>query len=123
MKTVLALVVCSLLSAVTLGQDPTKTTGMIVGTWKPTKGKLPAGTTVEFTKDGKMRINLKLCGKTVSAEGNYRVDGNRITTTDKGLRGKQETKTARIKKLTNTELIIEDAKGQTMEFKRVNESP
>jgi uncharacterized protein (TIGR03066 family) len=92
---------------------------MIVGTWKPTKGKLPVGTTFEFTKDGTMRINLNLCGKTVSAERSYRVDGNRITTTDKGPGGKEETKTATIKKLTATELVVEDAKGKTTEFKRV----
>jgi uncharacterized protein (TIGR03066 family) len=99
-------------------QDPTKTAGKIVGTWKPTKGEIPASTTVEFTKNGKMKLNIKAGGRTISLEGTYKVDGDKLTTTGKGPDGKEKTVTVKIKKLTDKELVIEDEKGKTEEFKK-----
>ena len=122
MRILCSLVVCLWATALppgARGQDPTKFPRKIVGTWKPTRGEIPPGTTVEFTKGGKMRLHINLGGQPVNAEGTYRVDGNRITTTSKGPGRKQETRTARIKKLTASELVFEDAKGETMEFRRV----
>jgi uncharacterized protein (TIGR03066 family) len=119
MKTVLALAVCSLLAPAAHAQDPTKIP-TIVGTWKPTKGEIPGGATVEFTKDGKMKLTVTFSGQTVTGEATYKVEGDRITTTRTGPDGKEKVATAKIKKLTSKELVIEDDKGRAMEFKRVN---
>jgi uncharacterized protein (TIGR03066 family) len=117
MKTLgFALVACVLLflPACSGGKNADK----IVGTWEATKGEMPAGSTVEFTKDGKMKINIKAGGQTVSVEGTYKVDGDKLTTTGKGPDGKEKTETVKIKKLTDKELALEDDKGKTEEFKK-----
>jgi uncharacterized protein (TIGR03066 family) len=120
MKTVLALAVWFLLSPAAHGQDPTKKPASIVGTWRPTKGEIPAGATVEFTKDGKMKLTVTVSGQTVTGEATFKVDGDRITTSRLGPDGKEKADTAKIKKLTDKELVIEDDKGRALEFKRVN---
>jgi uncharacterized protein (TIGR03066 family) len=88
----------------------------IVGIWEITKSaEAPAGSTVEFTKDGKLKFTINLNNKQASAEGTYTVDGDSINAI--GPKGEKET--IKIKKLTDTELITEDAKGKVDEFKRV----
>jgi uncharacterized protein (TIGR03066 family) len=95
-----------------------KNADKIVGTWEAVKGEVPAGSTIEFTKDGKMKLNIKAGGQTISVEGTYKVDGDKLTTTGKGPDGKEKTETVKIKKLTDKELVIEDEKGKTEEFKK-----
>jgi uncharacterized protein (TIGR03066 family) len=86
---------------------------LIVGTWEAVKGEMPPGTTVEFTKDGKMKANIKVGDKTMSMEGTYKVEGDKLTTS---MEGKSDTDT--IKTLNDTTLIIEDSKGKTNEMKK-----
>jgi uncharacterized protein (TIGR03066 family) len=91
----------------------------LVGTWEVTKSKgAPPGATVEFTKDGKMKMTFKEKGKEQSMEAMYSVDGNKITSTIKRPDGKEEKDTATIEKLTDTELVIKDKKGDIDEYKK-----
>jgi uncharacterized protein (TIGR03066 family) len=90
----------------------------LVGVWEVTKGEgAPAGATVEFTKDGKMLMNFKVNDKEVKIEGTYSVDGESIKTSFK-VEDKEIKETSKIKKLTDKELVIEDEKGKTEEFKK-----
>lgn len=65
-----------------------------------------------------MKLKVKSSDQTVTAEGTYKIDGDRITTASKGPDGKEKTQTAKIKKLTDKVLVIEDSQGKTLEFKR-----
>ena len=87
---------------------------LIVGKWEVAKGeRAPVGSVAEFTKDGKLKVNRKADGQTKSMEGTYKVEGDKITTTVEG-----ETETDTIKTLNDTTLIIEDAKGKTIEMRK-----
>lgn len=100
-----------------LAQDKKEPTNKekIVGIWEVTKSAdAPVGALVEFTKDGKMKLTAKIDGKEITLEGTYTVDGDKINTI--GPKGEKET--AKIKKLTDTELAVEDQKGKVDEFKR-----
>jgi uncharacterized protein (TIGR03066 family) len=90
----------------------------LVGVWEAAKGDLPKGSTVEFTKDGKIKIEVKAEGKSHSEEGAYELDGNTIKTTHKGKDGKEVKESLKIKKLTDEQLVTEDEKGKVDEFKR-----
>jgi uncharacterized protein (TIGR03066 family) len=87
----------------------------IVGVWEVTKSAdAPPGAVFEFTKDGKMKISFKANDKDMSMEMTYKVEGDTITATSPD--GKAEP--AKIKKLTDTELAIEDSKGKVDEYKK-----
>src|SRR4051812_41551523 len=54
----------------------------IVGKWTVTKadpGTVPAGTLVEFTKDGKMKVTGKKGDEEVTMQGTYKVEGKKIS--------------------------------------------
>jgi len=89
----------------------------IVGTWEITKSEsdAPKGATVEFTKDGKIKMTAKVEGHEISMEGTYKVDGDKLTTTMK-MGNKEKTETAKIKSLDDSTLKIEDEKGKVDEF-------
>lgn len=77
----------------------------IVGTWElvNTAGGFTAGSTFEFTKDGKLKINFK--GENARRdESAYTVDGDTISFSSSD--GVERDK-KKIKKLNDTELIIE----------------
>jgi uncharacterized protein (TIGR03066 family) len=91
----------------------------IVGTWEVTKSKdVPPGATLEFTKDGKLKMKATVEGERVTMEAAYTVDGDKITVVTKAPDGKEVRATATITKLTDTELVTKDEKGETDEFKR-----
>jgi uncharacterized protein (TIGR03066 family) len=86
----------------------------IVGTWEFVKSSEkdapPAGAmSVEFTKDGKMTMSMKMPGmdKPITAEGTYEVDGDTLKTKG-GPGGKDKTESVKIAKLTDKELITEE---------------
>jgi uncharacterized protein (TIGR03066 family) len=90
----------------------------IVGVWEVTKSEsAPAGATVEFTKDGKMIVNVKANDKDVKVEGTYTIDGDNIKSKLK-LGDKEKEETVKIKKLTDKELVTVDEKGKIDEFKK-----
>jgi len=90
----------------------------IVGTWEVTKSQdAPPGSTVEFAKGGKMKVTITLEGKTLTLEGTYKVEGDKIKSTLK--QGETEhSETIKIKTLTDTRLVTEDEKGKIDEFKK-----
>jgi uncharacterized protein (TIGR03066 family) len=97
-------------------KDDNKT--KIVAVWEVVKGDAPKGTTIEFTKDGKIKINLEADGKKIALDGSYELDGDSVKTVLKGPDGKEHKETIKIKKLTDTELTTEDEKGKTDEYKK-----
>jgi uncharacterized protein (TIGR03066 family) len=92
----------------------------LLGTWVVAKSKgAPPGATLEFTKDNKMKMTVKQDGKEQSMDATYVVEGNKIITTMKlPPDGKEKKETATIEKLTDTELVTKDEKGETDEFKK-----
>jgi uncharacterized protein (TIGR03066 family) len=101
--------------SVAIGQE--ETTKKLIGTWVLVKGDGPPGANVEFAKDGKMTLRADLGGKEFKIEGTYTVKDEAITSR-LSFAGKEKTEVSKIKKLTATELHIEDAKGQLEEYKK-----
>ena len=97
-------------------KDDTK--AKIVGTWEPTSGDAPKGSTLVFTKDGKLSINIEADGKKLSIEGTFEVDGKSLKTSLKGPDGKERKETMTIKSLTDKELVTVDEKGKEDTFKK-----
>src|SRR5262245_40100559 len=91
---------------------------LLVGTWEVTKSfdKGPAvGSTIEFTRDGKVMIKAKVEDKDVLREGTYKVDGDKITV---AMKDKDSKSTRSIKKISDKELVIENDDKKSVELKR-----
>ena len=94
--------------------------GKIVGSWEVVKadeGAPPVGSVIEFSKDGKIKITHKKDDKDVTIEGTYKVDGDKLAVTLK-VGDKEDKHTVTIKKLTATEMTVENDKGKSAEFKK-----
>ena len=89
----------------------------ILGTWEAVKGQIPPGTTLEFTKDGKLKVTIKLEDKTAVVEAAYKVEDQTLKITTKR-EGKEKTENVKIKTLTDTKLVTENEKGSVDEFKK-----
>ncbi len=93
---------------------------LIVGVWELTKaseGGPSVGTTMAFTKDGKVKVSGKADGKEFAFDGFYVVVGDKLTGTIKS-GDRTEEGTITIKKLTDKELVTRDEAGRVLEFKR-----
>jgi uncharacterized protein (TIGR03066 family) len=98
-------------------QDKTKNDQKIIGTWAVTKSEEAApGTTLEFTKEGKLKLTLTVGGKPIFLEGSYKVEGDSIKVSLKGPGGKEKTETVKIKELTDKKLVTVDDRGKIDEF-------
>jgi uncharacterized protein (TIGR03066 family) len=121
---VLGLLAC--LSSPTTAADKDKASNKekLLGTWELVKVEPksdeapPAGTTVEFAKDGKLTIMAKVGEKTISLKATYTLEGNKLKTSMKGPDGKEHTDTDTITKLTDEELVLKGAKEQVSTFKK-----
>jgi uncharacterized protein (TIGR03066 family) len=84
----------------------------LVGVWEAVKGSesLPIGSTIEFTKDGKLKMTIK-ADKSITLQGTYKVEGASFKSTLKE-GDKEHTETLKIDKLTDTELVVVDEKGK-----------
>jgi uncharacterized protein (TIGR03066 family) len=89
----------------------------LLGRWEATRGEIPPGSILEFTRDGKLKITIKVDGKAMSDESSYVVQGEAIKTTHKE-GAKEVTETLKIKTLTEKVLVTEDDKAKTEEFKK-----
>jgi uncharacterized protein (TIGR03066 family) len=90
----------------------------LLGVWEIVDGgDIPAGATAEFTKDGKLRIAMKVKDQNRTAEGTYEVDGEKVYTVFKGKKGNRK-ETQVIEKLNDKELILVDEKGKKDTYKR-----
>ena len=97
--------------------DEKDTAKKLVGKWEVTKadeGTLPAGATVEFTKDGKYYFGAPGGGRT---EGTYKVNGDELTiTTVKD--GNKDTSKRTIKKIDDTDLEL-NFSGKVVPYKKI----
>jgi len=91
----------------------------LIGVWIVDKasGDLPAGSSVEFTKDGKLSAVIKADGKEIKFEGTYKVEKDKINVE---LKIETETikETVTIKKLTDEVLELEDKDKKVDSFKK-----
>jgi uncharacterized protein (TIGR03066 family) len=102
-----------------VGAAGTDNAKKIVGLWEVTKSEgAPPGATVEFTKDGKLKVRAKLGDKELNIDGTYKVEGDKLDVTLM-FDGKTIKETNKIKKLTEQQMILEDEKGKVEEFKRI----
>lgn len=91
----------------------------IIGTWIVDKagGDLPVGSSLEFTKDGKLLAVIKADGMEVKLDGTYKVEKDKLSVKVKiGDQNLEETAT--IKKLTDEALEIEDKDKKVDVFKK-----
>ena len=81
----------------------------IVGKWEITKagGDVPAGSTIEFTKDGKLAAVIKGDGKDLKLDGTYKIDKDKLTVKIT-VENQTVEETVTIKKLTDADLELED---------------
>jgi uncharacterized protein (TIGR03066 family) len=92
---------------------------LVIGKWEVTKcdgDGPPVGSTIEMTKDGKIKITAKDGDKEEIHEGTYKVDGDKIMVTLK-VDNEEMKHTVMIKKLSDTELVV-DHDGKVIEFKK-----
>jgi uncharacterized protein (TIGR03066 family) len=94
------------------------TSAKLVGVWTWVKSKnRPAGATmdIEFTRDGKVKLSgkVKVKGeeKEFKAQGTYKILEGGFTLRSRGPKGKEQTHTFQITKLTDTELVTRHEKG------------
>lgn len=90
----------------------------IVGKWEVTKAgsDLPAGSTVEFTKDGKLAAVIK--GDDTKLEGSYKVEKEKLTVKLKiGDQSIEEVVT--ITKLTDDAMELKDKDAKVDIFKKL----
>ena len=91
------------------GSDTTK---KIIGVWQEVKDP---GITYEFTKDGKVIMTER--GK-ADPPGTCKIKGDDLTITVT-IGGKTGMQTAKIKKLTDKEMVLQISEKKEAEFKRV----
>jgi uncharacterized protein (TIGR03066 family) len=100
----------------TAGGDTAK---KLVGVWEITNNKeAPPGATIEFTRDGKMKMRAKLGEKELKIDGTYELKGETIVS-KLSFGGKTKIESSKIRKLTEKELVIVDEKGKVEEYKRL----
>jgi uncharacterized protein (TIGR03066 family) len=118
---VVAVLVAGLFGSLRAEEKKPDNKTLIVGVWELTKAgegaKPPVGTTMEYTKDGKIKMTGKADGKEFVFDGTYVVEGNKLTGTMK-TSDREEKGTLTIKRLTDKELVTEDEAGRVLEFKR-----
>ena len=93
----------------------------LVGKWEVVKSEgsaMPVGSVVELSKDGKAKATVKKRDRQEWLEGTYKLDGDKIMI-NAVTQDKEEIKrTATIKKITDTDLVVENEKGETLELKK-----
>lgn len=91
--------------------------GKLVGVWEVVKSSdAPAGSTVEFTKEGKL-ILISADPKEKKLEATYKLDGKTLTTT-RTKNGTVEVNVLTIQSLTDARLTVLNDRGSIDELKR-----
>jgi uncharacterized protein (TIGR03066 family) len=94
------------MSAGARAEDKIDYAKMIVGKWEVTKadeGTVAAGTLIEFTKDGKFKVNGKKDDMELAIDGTYKVEKDTFTFTMK-IGDEERTQTITITKITDKEM-------------------
>ena len=81
----------------------------IVGKWEITKagGDVPVGSTIEFTKDGKLAAAIKAEGQELKLTGTYKLDKEKLTVKIT-VENQTVEEIVTVKKLTDDEMELED---------------
>ena len=92
----------------------------LLGTWVAQEGgDMPAGSTLEFLKEGKLKIVVKIQDNKVDITGTYEVaDGETLKVTTKDPEGKEHSEKIKLTKLTDSELVTIDEKDKKDTFKK-----
>jgi uncharacterized protein (TIGR03066 family) len=92
----------------------------LLGTWVAQEGgDMPAGSTLEFVKDGKLKIVVKIQDNKIDVEGTFELtDGETLKVTSKDPDGKERSEKIKISKLTDSELVTVDEKDKKDTFKK-----
>ena len=112
--------VACLLSAGARAEDKIDYAKMLVGKWEVTKadeGRAPKGSTIEFTKDGKVKAIVKIEDKEETISGTYKVDGDTLTLTVK-MGDEEQSQTITITKISKTEMTTKNKDGKVAELTR-----
>lgn len=121
-RTLLGLgLVAVLTSGSARGQDKTDYAKAIVGKWEVSKADdntVPAGSTIEFTQDGKMKLTAKMGGTDLNLDGTYKVEKNTFTFTIKGPDGQEHSQTITITKISDKEMATKDKDGKAVDLKK-----
>ncbi len=90
----------------------------LVGVWEAVRGDIPAGTTIEFMADHKVRLIGRLPdGQSGIVEGRYELEGDTLRIFYlQG--GKRRHKTFKVLSLTDQQLLGADRKGRQEEFRK-----
>ncbi len=96
-----------------------ETSKKLIGTWVLEKSgsDLPAGSTVEFTKDGKLNVVVKDGSGDLKLTGTYKLEKDKITVKLK-VNDQDIEETVTIKKLTDDVLEVEDNENKVDTFKK-----
>lgn len=100
--------------------DKKDTAKLLGGAWEVVKaapGTLPVGSILEFGKEGKLKLSVKAEGNEHKLEGTYKVDGMKIAINVK-LGDEEKKQILTIKKISESDLAIEDDDGKGAELKR-----
>jgi uncharacterized protein (TIGR03066 family) len=101
---------------------------LIVGKWDVIRSSsmrgLPVGSTIEFSKDGKMKITLRGSKQIIEETSNavYKVKADMIEYTMKpDPKREEDPREVTIKKLSQQELVLEFDKDHPLEFERADD--
>ena len=91
----------------------------MVGVWEitDTEGIAP-GTTVEFTKDGKIKLNTSQGDQKFTLEGTYKVEKDKLHYTYKLPDGGERKAVDTIKEVTNDRLVLLTEENRTEKYKK-----
>lgn len=83
----------------------------LIGIWESKEGNK-----VEFSKDGKLKINIKVQEKEISVDGTYTVEGNKLTCSIKDGDTEFFKEILTIKSVDDKKLVTENLKGKVDEL-------
>jgi uncharacterized protein (TIGR03066 family) len=119
MKLLAVAIVC-LIGAGVRAEDKVDYAKMLVGKWEVSKadeGTVPVGSTIEFTKDGKMKVGGKKDDAEMSFEGTYTVKDDTFTFKLK-IGDNEAMDTITITKISKTEAVTKNKEGKVVELKK-----
>lgn len=93
---------------------------LLIGKWEPEmKPDQVESMSIEYTKDNKMKVAIKVQGMDLNFEGTYKVDGNKLSF-EMNVQGEERKEKRTIVKLTEKEMVTNDeAKSEERKFKKV----
>jgi len=90
-----------------------------IGSWEVSEGEsMDPGSTLELTKDGKIKFGIKRGERKLDLEGTYKITGADFSIKVTLPNGDEHEETMKITKLTDKELVTFDDNKKTDTFKR-----